>query len=273
MFTGRHFHFQQGVYLFGVHGFFFEQGVGQQLKLVQVGMQDITHAFVGGIDNQPYLQVYLPGGLLPVVLAARQVPSQENMLSGAGVVDKAHFLAHAPLADHFARYVGGLHDIHGGSGGDIVKDHFLGQASAYAYRDMVQQFFAREMHLVLLRQVHGGSQIGRAARYNGDFMQRGGVFAEHAHQGVAGLMVGGQAPVFLVNTPAAPLLAPAHLVPGLFQLRQPYLVQIASGGQQCRLIDQVGQVGAGKARRAPGDDAHVGFGVDGDFFGVHIKYG
>ena len=66
------------------------------------------------------------------------------------------------------------------------------------------------------------------------------MFAKHAHQSMACFMMSSQAAVLLFDLTAVAFFAPAHFIAGLFEFRQADFVQVPTGGQQSRLIDQVG---------------------------------
>ena len=77
------------------------------------------------------------------------------------------------------------------------------------------------------------------------------------HQGVAGLVIGGDQFFLLGDDHAAPFRAHHHAVLGLLELGVADRFLVAAGGQQGGLVDQVGQVGAREAGRALGDAGQV----------------
>ena len=106
--------------------------------------------------------------------------------------------------------------------------------------------------LVLGGELHGEPE-GAAAGDDGDLVQRVGAGGERRHQGMARLVVGG-GPLLLVGEhQGLPLHPHQHLVLGELEVLHPDLLLVAPGGDQRRLVDQVGEVGAGEARRAAGD--------------------
>ena len=54
--------------------------------------------------------------------------------------DERAELAHAPLADHLAREVGGALDVVAGAGGDLVLSQLLGDAAAHQDRDLASTY-------------------------------------------------------------------------------------------------------------------------------------
>ena len=77
---------------------------------------------IGPIDQPLDLGVDLLGGGLGVVAGAGNVAGQEDLGLVIAVFDHAEFLAHAPLADHVAREIGGLADVAGGAVGHVAED-------------------------------------------------------------------------------------------------------------------------------------------------------
>ena len=100
-----------------------------------------------------------------------------------------------------------------------------------------------------------------------------GIVARHQQvdQRVAALVIGGGELLLLGHDHRAPLRAHHHLVLGVleFLLRDQALV--APRGQQSRLVDEVGQVGAGEARRAARDHPGVDVGRQRHLAHVHFQ--
>jgi hypothetical protein len=112
---------------------------------------------------------------------------------------------------------------------------------------------------VLLRQLHGHAQRA-AARDDGDLVHRIGLGQQLGDHGVAGLVVGGVAALLLGHDHRAALGAHHDLVLGALEVVHVDQALVAARGEQRRLVDQVGQVGAGEARRAAGDDVGLDVG-------------
>jgi hypothetical protein len=70
---------------------------------------------------------------------------------------------------------------------------------------------------------------------------------------VAGLVVGGELLLVVAHDHGAPLGAHHDLVLGLLEMLHAHRARFARGEQR-RLVDQVGQIGAGETRRAARDD-------------------
>ena len=84
-------------------------------------------------------------------------------------------------------------------------------------------------------------------------------------------MHGGNAAPPFVNRQAAAFTPPADLVAGFFQFGLRNLLQTLAGGQQGGFIDQVGQLGTGKAGRAAGNPLKADSGRHLHFSGMHLQ--
>ena len=84
-------------------------------------------------------------------------------------------------------------------------------------------------------------------------MQRVVIFLVHGDQGMAGLVIGGHFLLFLGHHHRPAFGAHQDLVLGLLQLPHADDPLVLAGGQQRRLVHQVGEVGAGETRRAAGN--------------------
>ena len=70
-------------------------------------------------------------------------------------------------------------------------------------------------------------------------------------------MDSGQAFFLVADDVAAPFRPEAYLFTGFFQFRHVDDLLIGSGSEERRFIEQVAEVGTGKARRLLGDDIEV----------------
>ena len=191
------------------------------------------------------------------------------MLLALGVRERAEDFAHAPGAHHAFGQLGGLLDIVGRAGADAGKDDLFGRSPPEGHRQ-----FAFELVLVLEIALFGqkpGHPCGAAPGNDGDLVDRVRVGEEARHQGMAGFVKGRGALVLLAHDLAFALQAHEDLVLGVLEVDHvdPFLVTL--GCQQGRLVDQVFQVGPGKARRSlcQALDAHIL--VDGRFFHVDLQ--
>ena len=143
-------------------------------------------------------------------------------------------------------------------------------AAAQQADDVLVHGGAGDVAGLLVRQVHGVA-AGGAAGDDADLMHRVMGGAEIAGDGVAGLVIGGQA-LFLVSDDAALLLrAGHHLDGGFLDLRLGDGLFALAGSQQGGLVDQVLQVGAGEAGGGLGDGLEADVRAKGLVFGVDAQ--
>src|SRR6185436_14326757 len=101
-----------------------------------------------------HLLVDLDRGLLRVVLLARPVvAAEEDLLLALAVGERAHLLAHAPLADHLAGDVGRLLDVVAGARRETAEDDLLGDAPAERDGDAALRLLLRQVVTIVLREV------------------------------------------------------------------------------------------------------------------------
>ena len=91
------------------------------------------------------------------------------------------------------------------------------------------------------------------------------------HQGVPALVVGGDLLLLVVHDAGALLRTGDHAVDRLVEGPVVDQGRPGAGGQQRRLVEHVGQVGAGEARRAPGDCLEVDVRGHRLAAGVHLE--
>ena len=119
-------------------------------------------------------------------------------------------------------------------------------------------------------QAHGDAER-TPARDDRDLVQ--GIVARHQHvdQRVAALVIGGGQLLLLGHDHGAPLRAHHHLVLGVLEFLLRHEALVAPRGQQRRLVDEVGEIGAGEAGRAAGDDPGIDVGRQGHLAHVHLQ--
>ena len=252
------------------HGLLVEQAEHQRVEHVAVLDQDLPRLVVRRLDQPVDLLVDRGGDLVGVVPAVRHVPAQERLAVAVAELARAQPLAHAVLGDHAAGDLGGLLDVVGRAGGRLVEDQFLGGAAAEQHGQLVQHLGPGDQELVLGRQRAGVAERP-AARDDRHLVHRVGVRHRVADQGVAALVVGDDLPLLLRQQHALALRAGHDPVDGLLERVHRDLLAVGPRGQQRALVDHVGQVGAGEAGGAPGDDVEVGVGRDGLAAGVHLQ--
>ena len=91
------------------------------------------------------------------------------------------------------------------------------------------------------------------------------------HQRVPALVIGGQRLLLLGHHHGAALGAHHDLVLGVLELELGHQALGAARGEQRRLVDQIGEIGAGEAGRAAGDDAQIDVGRERHFPHMHLQ--
>ena len=88
---------------------------------------------------------------------------------------------------------------------------------------------------------------------------------------MSGLVIGGQPLLVLGHHHRAPLGAHHDLVLGVLELAHRDRALAAARRHQCRLVDQIGKIGARKARRAAGDDLRIDIRSERHLAHVHFQ--
>ena len=216
------------------------------MQLIDVLGQGAAAGLVGFIDDIPHLAVDLGSGGLAVALALTQIAAQEGLLLRGTVHHRAKPLREAVLGDHLAGNVGGLLQIIGSTGGDILQDQLFGHAAAQTGNDILEHFTLCHVAAVFLGQVHGVA-ASLTTRDNGDLVHTGVMLAVEARHSVACLVVSSQL-LFLRGHNAALLLRASHHLHGSFlDILHGNGLAVAACSQQSRFVDKVLKVCACKA--------------------------
>ena len=166
-----------------------EQRLGDQLEAAAVLGDQLGGPLLLLGEDAGDLLVEQLGGVVAVLAAARhQVLAEEHLLLAAPR-HRADAVAHAPLADHPAGDAGGLLEVVGGAGVEVVEHDLLGDAAAHRLADGVLEVLLG-VGVALLRQAPRDAE-GHAARQDRDLVQRVAVGQHGGQQGVAALVVGG----------------------------------------------------------------------------------
>ena len=104
--------------------------------------------------------------------------------------------AHAELADHLAGELGGALDVAAGAGGHLLEEDLFGAATAHEGGEAGFEIVLGDGVLVFLGEVDGDAE-GHAAGDDGDLVERVRVLAQGGDEGVTGLVVGGDALLFV----------------------------------------------------------------------------
>src|SRR5213594_230934 len=235
-----------------------EEGLGHLVEHLEVAAQEELRALVGLEQEAAHLGVDLDGGLLGVVDLLREVAAEEDLLFLLAEGHRPELVAHTPLAHHLVRQLGGALDVVARPGRHAAERALLGRAPTEEDGELAEEVVLRvgvpvvERHL--LRQPEG-----HAARNDGHLVHRVGARHQLRHQRVARLVVGDHPPFLDADDHRAPLGAHHDLVLGDLEVAHRDPVLVLARGEERRLVHQVLEVGAGEARRLPGQeiDVHV----------------
>ncbi len=113
--------------------------------------------------------------------------------------------------------------------------------------------------MVAFRQLHGDAERA-ATRDDRDLVQRVGLRHVQRDQGVARLVIGGELLLLVRHGHRTPLGAHQHLVLGVLEVGHGDQALADARGAQRRLVDEVGEIGTGEARRAARQHARIDVG-------------
>ncbi len=171
--------------------------------------------------------------------------AKENHLFLAAKGTRPQLFAHAVGGNHLLGQVGSIFKVLGSASGHLIEYDLLGQPAAH--RD---GYLGLELGIGGNIAVFSGQLLGitasHAAGNNGYLVNRVGLGQHFGHQGMPGLMIGGD--LFFMGTDLATLaLWPGNnTVDRFFQVDHFNNLLAAAGRQDSALIHQIRQVGAGK---------------------------
>jgi hypothetical protein len=232
----RHLAFHDVLDHFLVDGLVLDQGFRHGLQLVHVGLDDLVSALVIAVDHPPHFLVDDMRGDVRHLLVLGDAAAQEHFARLFAVGLRTQAIRQAPTSDHVARQLGGPLDVVGGARGHgIGSEHqFFGHAAAEQRRDAAFQLTLARAVAILFRQEHGDAQR-TAARNDGDLVHRVMLGNAQADDGMARLVIGGVALLFLGHDHGAPLGTHHDLVLGALELFHGDRALVAAGGEQAPL--------------------------------------
>ena len=145
------------------------------------------------------------------------------------------------------------------AGRHLVHEELFGDPAAEQHGDHVQHVLAVHAVAVLLRQLHRHAQRA-PARNDRDLVHRVGLRQEPRDDRVTRLVIRGVAPLGLGHDHRAPLGAHHDLVLGHLEVVHVDEPLVLAGGEERGFVDEIGEVGAGEARRAARDDFRLDVG-------------
>ena len=202
-----------------VEGLVFEQRFCDGFECVAIRNERVLGQLIGVVDEPAHFLVDLFGGRFAVIARTRNVASEENVIFVFAVFDHAHFLAHAPFANHATRNGRGASDVAARAVGDVAEDNFLRDAAAHGDGETGEQFVLAIGVFVFLRQPHGRTKR-RSARDDRDLVQWLSVREKHEQQRVASFVIRGVLFFFFAQSKAAAFFAPANFVARFLEFRE-----------------------------------------------------
>src|SRR5215210_3169671 len=247
-----------------------DQDARDPVEVLQVLLERAAGERMRLLDHAPDLVVDLARDLLGVVGLRGHLAAQEGHVLVAAEDARPELFAHAVAHDHLLRRVRDLLEVVRGAGRHLVEDELLGGPTAERHRELLHQRPLRRQVAVLARERDRVAQR-LAAADDRDLVHFVGVLEVVAHERVAHLVVGRDLALLLGEQPRL-LLGPgddAH--DALLELLLPDRLPAAPRGQQCRLVDEIRQVGAREAGRPRGERVEVDRRVERLALGVHLE--
>ena len=240
------------------------------MQLVDVLAEQTLRLRVSVVDDAEHQLVDLGGGRLGIILHSAVISAEEHAAVIGAVVDAAKLLGHAVLGDHRSGGLGRLLDIVGRACGDIVENQRLGDTSAETDDDILEHLLAGVIGLILGGQGHGIA-ARHTARNNRDLVN-GILRLELVEEDrVTCLVIGGEL-LFLVAHDLALLLGANDDLDGrLLDLLHGDCLLVGSRREERRLVEQVLQIRARKARGGLCDGAQLDVGCERLLSGVNLE--
>ena len=214
--------------------------------------------------------VHLLGHLFAVLAAALHSAAEEGVALFLEHHETGDF-AHAVDLHHSLDDVGGTFEVVAGARGDLPEEDLFGGPSAQQNVDLGQQFMFLGEVFVLFWRIQGIAQRRKTAGDDRDLGDLLGPLGRLGDQGVTALVVGDDLLLFLVD--AAALLRQAGDGPfnRFAQVRLGHGLLAFTPRQQCRFVDDVGQIGPGETRRQPRNLRDVDVRVDLDPLHMYVE--
>ena len=210
------------------------------------------------MNNLPHGIINFAGQTIRAIAAGHQVPPQEYLLV-AGLKGHLAQITHAEASHHLAGDRGNLLDVTAGTGCDfsMAEDNLFRCPTTQGSHNSGPELGSADEHLLFIR-CKPGEALGLAAGNQGDLLNRIVGLHQGAHQGMAHLVISDQTLTASVGEGFA-LHAGDDPVDGIVDFGQPGGLLATTGGENCGLIEQVGQIRSGKSRGSAGNclEAHI----------------
>src|SRR5262245_35934929 len=253
-----------------IQGFALEKRLRHLVEDRQVPAQQHLGPLVRLENDAPHLAVDLHGRALGVAYLLREVAAEEDLLLLLPERHRAALVAHAPLAHHLARQLGGALDVVARAGAELRQDQLLRRAPAEHDGEAREHPVLGDAVAVVDRHLLRQAER-HAARDDGDLVHGIGAGQELGDQRVTRLVVGRRAALLEADDHRAPLGTHQDLVLGDLELGHADLLLVLARGEERRLVDQVLQVGTGEAGRLAGQELDVDVVADRHATSVHAQ--
>ncbi len=233
-----------------IHRLVLEQVLGDADERIAVLGEYLFAQRRGLVEDALDLLVYEGCGLLRIALGRAEIAADEDAVVGAVILDGAELFAHAVAGDHVSGDAGGLLDIAGRAGRDIVKEQLFGNSAAEAGDDALEHLrLGGEVLGVLVGTIERKAAC-HAARDDGYIVHGVRVLQKFRGYRVAGLVVSGQALCLVRHLAALFLRAHLDLEYCLVAVGHRNEAVLAAHSQQRCLVHEVFKVSAREAGRA-----------------------
>ena len=204
------------------------------------------------LEEQPRRRAARLVGEVLLLLVAQLARAVGHLAAVGGDLARRDRRAHRVLVDHRPRDLRDLLQVVRRAGGDRAEHDLLGDAPAEQHRHVVDQLLARLEVAVLVGEVERVPE-GVAARHDRDLVRPVDAREQLGAHRVPGL-VPGDDPALVLRERAARLHARDDPLDGVVEVGVDQLLAARTGGEDRRLVAQVGEVGA----REPGGLARDG---------------
>ncbi len=256
-----------------IHHLDLDQVTGQVIEDFAASSQCVANRHRRLVDDPLHLGLDLADRLGTVhrVVAKRLRPLEGRTDVVFAIKYPAHLATHAKVRDHPPGNVGGSLQVVLSTRRRLLVHDLLGHNTAQQAADLVLEFRLHHQLLLVIGPMHRVTQCTVAARDDRNLVHGIGVGQHTGHQCVAALVVGYPQLFVLMNDPSLLLQPRDHPLHTLLELSHRHSLLVASSRQQCRLVDQVGQVGTDKSRSDPGQAAQIDAVVHLDLAGMHLE--
>ena len=243
----------------------------EHVENVAVLGEDGPRLRVGCFDELADLVVDVASHLVAVIRLVAHRAAQERVAMLGAVTHRAQLGAHAVFGDHRAGDLGRLFDVGDRTGGGLAEHQFLGGPATHREHQSSDHLRAGHQTLVVLGNRHR-VPTGTAAGQDGDLVDRLDVGHCPGRESMATFVVRGDLLLEFADHLALAAGTADDPVNGFFQRSSGDDRAVLAGGEQCRLVDDVGQVGTGHANSALGQPVEVGVRGQRLALGVHPQH-